>query len=105
MITYEHALQLIQDSVSSLRRSGLLEHEVQVSADTVLLGASSALDSIAFVTFVTDLEDRLNRVTGQELFLVLNEIQDFNIDNPYFTAGVLAQYISKLTVEQQESHD
>ena len=105
MISNERALRLIQDSLSSLWRVGLLEHEVVVGGDTVLLGTGSPLDSIAFVTFVTDLEDRLNQQTNQEIFLVLNEIQEFNIDNPYLTAGTIAQYIVRLIEEQERTRD
>jgi len=101
----EHALQLIQDSLSSLRRAGLVEQEVQVRDETILLGAGSPLDSIAFVTFVTDLEDRLNRASDQELFLVLNDIHEFNPDSLFLSAGTLARYIVKLTGDQVVRHD
>ena len=99
MISQEYALQLIQNSFSSLRRSGLLEQDVVVQADTVLLGTGSPLDSMAFVTFWMDLEDRLNRETDHEsyLVLVLNEIHEFNTDNAYLTADTLARYMVKLT--------
>jgi hypothetical protein len=97
MITREHTLQLIQQSFDSLQRSGLLEQAIQVGDGTVLLGAGSPLDSIAFVTFITDLEDRLNRETGQELYLVLGDIHNFNLGNPHLSAGTLAQYATGLT--------
>lgn len=99
MISQEYAVQLIRDSLSSLRRSGLLEQDVVVQADTVLLGTGSPLDSMAFVTFWIDLEDRLNRETDQDsqLVLLLNEIHEFNVDNAHLTADMLAQYIVELT--------
>lgn len=104
MISYECAVELIQDSLSSLQRVGLIKQEVAVRDDTVLLGTGSPLDSIAFVTFITDLEDRLIQETNQELFLVLNEIQEFNIDDPYLTAGTIAQYIVGLTEKEGRNH-
>jgi len=97
MITYERALELIQNTLSSLHRVGLLDQEVLVRRDTVLLGSGSPLDSIAFVTFVTDLEERLSRETDQEAYLVLNEIHEFNVDNPVLSADTLAHYLVKLT--------
>jgi hypothetical protein len=98
MLTHDSALQLIQTSCNSLQRAGLLEKEIRVQDATVLLGSGSPLDSIAFVTFVTELEDRLNRAEHQEeeLFLVFKDIHEYNTDESSLTAGVLASYLTKL---------
>ena len=101
MITKEFISKLINESLSSLQRTGLIKQEVTIDKDTVLLGTGSPLDSIAFVTLVTDLEDRLNRETGQELSLVLNEIHEFNVNAPYLTAETLSKYMIKLTDKKQ----
>ena len=101
MITEEFASKLIKDSLSSLQRSGLIEQEVTIDKETVLLGTGSTLDSVAFVTLVADLEERLNRETGQELSLVLNEIHEFNVNVPYLTAETLSKYMIKLTDKNQ----
>jgi hypothetical protein len=101
MITYDIALRLIQDSLDSLQRAGLIEQEIVAQDDTVILGSGSTLDSIAFVTFVTELEDRLNREENQEeLFLVLQDIHDFNTANSSLSAGTFAHYLVKLTKEK-----
>jgi hypothetical protein len=101
MINHESALQIIQASCDSLQRAGLLEQEITVQDGTVLLGAGSPLDSIAFVTFVTELEDRLNRVEQRDdLFLVLNDIHEFSADASSLTAGILARYLTRLTASQ-----
>lgn len=97
MISLTQALKLIQDSLTSLRRVGLVEQDVAVNNETVLLGSGSPLDSIAFVTFITDLEDRLNRETNQELYLVLKDIHNFSAGTPHLSAGTLAQYVVGLT--------
>jgi hypothetical protein len=101
MITERFASKLIKDSLSSLQRSGLIKQEVILDKETVLLGTGSALDSVAFVTLVADLEERLNRETGQELSLVLNEIHEFNVNVPYLTAETLSKYMIKLTDKKQ----
>ena len=101
MITEKLASKLIKDSLSSLQRSGLIEQEVTIDKETVLLGSGSTLDSVAFVTLVADLEERLNRETGQELSLVLNEIHEFNVNVPYLTAETLSKYMIKLTDKKQ----
>jgi|ERR1700683_5635633 len=101
MITEELAAKLLKDSLSSLQRTGLIKQEVIIDKDTVLLGTGSPLDSVTFVTLVADLEDRLNRETGQELSLVLNEIHEFNVNVPYLTAETLSEYMIKLTDKRQ----
>lgn len=92
-MTKEKAVQILQDSFSSLHRSGILETDVVVHDDTVILGTGSPLDSLAFVTFITDLEDRISSETGKEFYLVLTEIHEFNGDNQCLTAGKLTDYI------------
>ena len=97
MIDRKEALQLIETSLDSLARTGVLDKQMSVSTDTVLLGSGSDLDSLGFVTFITDLEDRIQQRTQQEHYLVLNEISQFNIDRPELTVDVLARYIVGLT--------
>ena len=98
MLTHDSALELIQKSCDSLQRVGLLEKEIIVQDGTVVLGSGSPLDSIAFVTFVTELEDRLNRAEDKDdLFLALKDIHEYNPDDSSLTAGVLARYLTKLT--------
>jgi len=92
-MTTEIAFQIIQDSFSSLYRSGMLEEDMAIEENTVILGAKSPLDSIGFVTFITDLEDRISSATDKEIYLVLTEIHEFNADHQYLTAGTLADYI------------
>lgn len=99
MIDKTAAVRLIEESLDSLARSGLLDAKISVSAETVLLGSGSELDSMGFVTFFTDLEDRIQQRTHQEHYLVLNEIAQFNIDRPELTVDALAQYIERLTGE------
>jgi hypothetical protein len=96
MTTFEQALQLIQESLDGLHRSGLLEKNIIVTPDTAIMGKDSPLDSISFVTFITDLEDRLNNKSDTEIFFVLNDIGDFDINNPFLSAKAIANYIVKL---------
>lgn len=90
------AMELIQESFDSLVRSGTVESDVSVSNETVLLGTSSPLDSIGFVTFVTEFEDRIQEETGEDHYLVLSDVNNFNVNNPSLTAETLAKYTVKL---------
>jgi acyl carrier protein len=96
LITPERSVELIQESIRGLRRAGLLDRELVVDDSTVLLGMGSELDSVAFVTLISDLEERLSRETGDELFLVLDELHDFNGDDPALTVRTLAPYLVEL---------
>lgn len=95
----ERALQLIAESFETLKETGMLELEedVTLNSDTILLGTESPLDSIGFVTFVTELEERITKETQKDLYLVLDEINEFNIDKPQLSVDILAQYIVKLS--------
>lgn len=94
MITNENTYKLINECVDSLIRSGSIDPIEIFSRDTVILGGGSVLDSISFVTFITEVEDRIQSETGEEFYLVLNEIDAFNINNPNLTIGGLSDYIS-----------
>ena len=94
MITKENTYKLINDCVDSLIRSGSIDPIENFSRDTVILGGGSVLDSISFVTFITEVEDRIQAETGEEFYLILNEIDAFNINNPNLTIGGLSDYIS-----------
>jgi hypothetical protein len=96
MLSQERALSLVQESMASLQRVGLIKQAVSVTGDTVLLGTGSPLDSIAFVTFITDVEERLDRETGQELYLILTDIHEFNTDKAHLSADTLAHYMVEL---------
>ena len=97
MVSETRALELMQESMTDLRRSGMINHDLTVGSETPLLGAESRLDSIGFVTFITDLEDRLTRETGTEVQIVLDDVHDFNADKPYLSGGTLARYVRGIT--------
>ena len=103
MVEKERALELIQESVEGLIRGGIIEESFVVENGTVLLGMGSPLDSLGFVTFVTDLEERLiDETDNDELFFTLDEIQGFNMDNPNLTIEIFVDYMTSLTKDQQE---
>ena len=90
---------LLRESVQSLRRSGIIEAEVDVDPDTVLLGDGSSLDSMGFVTFVTDVEERLNRATGKDLYIVLTELEELYPGETQLTASMFADYLVQLSAQ------
>ena len=96
-MTREKALQLMQDSLDSLQRSGVTKERIDVSPDTVILGSRSSLDSLGFVTFISDLEERVSLESGKEHYLVLGDIHSLNTDQTFLSAAILAEYIERIT--------
>ena len=98
MVGAERALELIKETVESLIRSGVIETAFEVANSTVLLGMGSQLDSLGFVTFITDLEERLIDETGNDdLYFTLDDIEGFNMDNPNLTVEIFVDYMTCLT--------
>lgn len=96
-MTKERAFQLIVETFEVLKGTDMLGEDVTLNSETILLGIGSPLDSIGFVTFVTDLEERIIKETKKDLYLVLDEIEEFNIDKPQLTVDALTQYLVKLS--------
>ena len=97
MLETTAVLDLLRESMRSLRRSGIIEADVEVEPDTVLLGEGSSLDSMGFVTFVTDVEERLNRATGEDLYIVLTELEERYPGAAALTASMFAGYLVALS--------
>lgn len=95
-MTEQRALELIAASLGRIENNDKLTPEAVNSGSFVLLGAGSPLDSIEFVTFVTDLEERISTEANKDLYLVVNEIDEFNINQPNLSVAALAKHIVKL---------
>ena len=96
MPVYEKALEVIRDTFESLQRSGIIGSESSFSEDLVILGNNSELDSLGFVTFISDLEDKISVKEDREIYLVLDDISDFNLNNPTLTVKALTSYVAGL---------
>ena len=95
-MTQKHAMELIAASLEKLKKNDMLSKDVEVSDGLVLLGIGSPLDSIDFVVFTTDLEERISNEKKEDFYLVLSEIREFNISRPLLSVAVLAEYIVQL---------
>jgi hypothetical protein len=93
MISYEEVIQIIQDSFDSLHRSGMIENTVKINGDTCLLGDNSNLDSVGFVTMFAEIEDRIIQKVNKEIYLIFDEISDFDINSPFLSASIIANYV------------
>ena len=101
-VSKEKAMEIIADVFESLFRTESIESKVDVNKETVVLGPGSPLDSMGFVTFITELEDRLIDETDDDIYLIINDIHEFNIasyTDQFLAVGVVAEFIEKLTEE------
>lgn len=96
-MTRELALRLMQDTFDGMQRSGMIDDVITVTSDTIILGSGSFLDSLGFVTFISDLEERISAESGTEQYLILTEIHEANSDQAFLSAGSLAAYVEKIT--------
>jgi hypothetical protein len=99
MITYNKAIEIIQESCDSLHRGGLINAKIIINEETHILGGKSVFDSIGFITLFSEIEEKIEEKTDFEVFLVLDEINEFDIDSPFLSAGIIASYIVELTKE------
>ena len=95
MLDKQLAMNLMQESLDSLARSGTLKNQIARTDEPVLMGsgADSGLDSLGFVNFVMDVEDRLQQQLDGDYPVILTDIGGFDINNPIHTAGVLADHL------------
>jgi len=96
MSDYSKAVGIIQNTFEGLQRSGIISGKATFSEDAIVLGTRSQLDSLGFVTFISDLEERLSSQEGRDVYLVLNDISDFNMNNPSLSVRALASYLVNL---------
>ena len=95
-MTRNDAVKMMSEVLEGLRRSEMAEAGVPLDESTVLIGPGSVLDSVGFVTFVAEMEDRLNTDRAEPIELILTDIWEFKSENPSLTAGILADYCARL---------
>jgi hypothetical protein len=97
MLTKEMALQLMRDCADSLLRSGMIGAPIDLTPSAMLYGDAANLDSIAFVSFITGVEERLNEKYGRDLVIALLDIDNFDDSAPMLTVDRFADYLVRLT--------
>lgn len=96
MFTSKNIISFIQESLDGLYNSSMIDSKIFVSEETELFGGQSNIDSMCFVALITDVEDRLCRLTGKDIFIVLSDIEELYPDSPVLTVGLLINYLKDL---------
>ena len=95
MFDKQAAFSVIQESLEGLHRAGTIKAKINAKPELVLMGsgADENIDSLGFVTFIMDLEDRIQAVTNDETSIMLTDIKGFDMNNPSLTVESLAAHI------------
>ena len=91
------SIGLIEESMRKLESEKMTDGVLNFSESLPLLGPGTQLDSLGFISFLTDLEERISLKTNKETYIVLNNIENFDISQSKLTVLQLAQHIVKLT--------
>jgi len=93
MINKRDVINIMQDCMDDLFKSEMTTEQVTVESATPLFGNGSHLDSMAFVSFVTDVEERLSQISSSDLFIVLSDIEELFPKAPSLTVDMFAEYL------------
>lgn len=91
-------MALVQEAFDALGEAELIPAGLRVEETTDLLGPGTVLDSIAFVTFIVELENRVQDKlgdAGEPFSLAITEIHEFNPEEARLTVGVLVDYVMR----------
>ncbi len=90
-LTRAHVVELIEKSLAALNAERAADEQIEIDENTPLLGGDSLLDSLAFVAFIADLEDRLQASADREYVLV-GEL-GASENHPFRSVATLAEHI------------
>jgi hypothetical protein len=88
-------LTILLGALHDLNEEKGADDKIPVSEDTILMGTGTPLDSLGFVVFVTNAEEKLNDATGMDLS-ISSDLHLFEDDTPFHTVSTLADYIVTL---------
>jgi hypothetical protein len=93
-------LALIEQCLAQLNAERDGEDPIAIGENTPLLGGESQLDSLDFVAFVSDLEERLQETTGGDFVLVGN--LEASEQHAFRDVSSLAERIVEMSTEATE---
>ena len=80
------------------------QHEMEILADSALVGGDAVLSSLALVTYILDVEAFLDSDHGQQVTLV-NEQALSRSQSPFRSVETLADYVIELTGDAGEPNE
>ena len=88
--------KIVIDSLKNLQKKKVITKNQKISDNSVLLGDNSILDSIGFVTFLTDCEEGLQKKFKKNFTIKMNEIHDLNQGKHFLKLIDFVKAVNKL---------
>lgn len=102
MLKNTNIQSLIQESFDALYSAGFIEERISASLNENIFGLNSQLDSMSFVTFMTELEDRISQKRQKDIFIVLSDLDEIFPNQTSLTVEMLIKYINMLLDSDSE---
>jgi len=96
MVTGADVEAVIFDALAALNAERAADDQIEISAQTLLFGTGSRLDSLQLVSLITDVEVALNTTYGLELSLADDRALE-RAESPYTSVATLRDYVLELT--------
>lgn len=100
-MTEQKIKELIFESLKKIKNSDLVQGDFELNDDTILLGMGGPIDSIAFVAFVADLEERIEDETHKEFVVRLQEIHNLNEGKNALIVKDMARLLAKIMAKDK----
>jgi acyl carrier protein len=94
----------IYSAVDSLNKQLPPGVKLDKSLDASLYGASSKLESLDFVTFIMEVEEKINEEFGTEIIIADENLLSKN-ESPFSTVRTLTEYLADILSEQVDHSD
>ena len=91
----EKTIELIFSAIDELNQLREAGEQIPMEPDVTLFGVSGRLDSLALVSLILDVEERLSQEYGVSISLADDRAMSQR-NSPFRTAAVLADYIESL---------
>ena len=95
-MTTDAIFTLIKNVLENLHETDVIAEPINVREDTLLIGDGAELDSMAFVSFFTELESAVSQLAERTVFLSLDKVTDFDSKDPKVTVSDIAQYVKQI---------
>jgi acyl carrier protein len=101
MSEHERIVHVVYAAVDELNKQLPKGTRVEKSLDSVLYGKSGTLESLDFVTFIMEVEQKMNEEFGVEI-LVTDENLLSKEKSPFQTLGTLTEHLGELLKESSK---
>lgn len=96
MLTNDRIESIIFGAIAALNAEREPDDQIPASSETALFGVDAVLDSLSFVSLITDVETSLNVDHGLDISLA-DERAMSRPQSPYESVATLRDYIVELT--------